>query len=178
MKNSLRKCWKTERKNIPINRKIEAQNEAYSSLLILLASFNHILSFAPFSTEIDLWRLNHYLADEQKLYLPKVANNHRLDIYQIKKIESELSTSHLDILEPNSLSSPVDPQNIDCILVPALAFDCTYMRLGYGKGYYDRLIALFRDQCKIIGIGYKEQLSKTPLPIEEHDQRLDQLYLF
>lgn len=66
---------------------------------------------------------------------------------------------------------------IFCILVPGLGFDSNLMRIGYGKGYYDRLLILAKTQLKW-GIGFKEQMLEENLPCEPHDQKLDTLYVF
>lgn len=59
----------------------------------------------------------------------------------------------------------------DFVIVPTLGFDARHNRLGYGKGYYDRLLA----QTKAISVGLaygQSEVSKT-IPVEPHDQPLD-----
>ena len=75
------------------------------------------------------------------------------------------------IMEPQG-SVPVDP---DIVLVPLMAFDRRGYRLGHGGGYYDATLAALRAQKDILaaGVGYSEQAVLFPLPVEEHDQRLD-----
>jgi 5-formyltetrahydrofolate cyclo-ligase len=65
---------------------------------------------------------------------------------------------------------------ISCILVPGLVFDKNNYRLGYGLGFYDKLLK--NKKCPTIGIGFFEQLFKDSLPIEEHDIKLNQVMLF
>jgi 5-formyltetrahydrofolate cyclo-ligase len=65
-------------------------------------------------------------------------------------------------------ASPVEPKDIDLVLVPGVAFTRTLGRLGQGGGYYDRLFPRLRDNVKRIGIGYEIQLADE-LPIEPHD---------
>jgi 5-formyltetrahydrofolate cyclo-ligase len=55
-------------------------------------------------------------------------------------------------------------------LVPGLAFDPSGRRLGRGKGFYDRLLAMVRGRkC---GIAFEEQVVPE-IPVEPHDIRLD-----
>ncbi len=63
----------------------------------------------------------------------------------------------------------------DLILVPGLAFSENGHRLGYGSGYYDRL--LVGRSIETWGIGFVEQLVPS-LPLDPWDQGLTRLYLF
>ena len=46
------------------------------------------------------------------------------------------------------------------------------MRLGYGGGYYDRLLPCLRPDCLRIGVAFDEQLL-AEIPAEEHDEIVD-----
>lgn len=65
---------------------------------------------------------------------------------------------------------------IECILVPGIGFDSSLMRIGYGKGYYDRLMPL--TPAPKWGIAFQEQYTEAALPSDSHDQPVDALYLF
>ncbi len=60
------------------------------------------------------------------------------------------------------------------LLVPLLAFDRQGYRLGYGGGFYDRTLALLRQQhpIKAIGLAFGGQ-EVDAVPHDELDQRLD-----
>lgn len=62
---------------------------------------------------------------------------------------------------------------IDLFLVPGLAFDRHGGRIGYGGGWYDRLLAGRRPDSSAFGLCLNEQLSEIPLPMEPHDILLD-----
>ena len=71
-----------------------------------------------------------------------------------------LESGTWDIPEPRADARLAD--GVDVILVPGLAFDPRGHRVGYGKGYYDRLLARFPDAFSI-AIGFDFQLvSETP----------------
>ena len=53
----------------------------------------------------------------------------------------------------------VEPQTLDCILVPGLAFDRRGARMGMGAGYYDRYLQQIAVE-KRIGIAWDNQLSE------------------
>jgi len=59
-------------------------------------------------------------------------------------------------------------------LVPLVAFDKNLNRLGYGGGYYDRLIKKLSKKKKIIKIGLALSVQKIDeVPINMYDQKLD-----
>ena len=62
----------------------------------------------------------------------------------------------------------------DVLLVPLVAFDKKLNRLGYGGGYYDRLIKKLTKNKKIlkIGLAFSEQ-KINKVPINKQDQKLD-----
>lgn len=64
----------------------------------------------------------------------------------------------------------------DFIITPLLAFDHKLMRLGMGKGYYDRTIAKLKtinSKIKTIGLAFDFQESQSFLNAQKHDQTLD-----
>ena len=63
----------------------------------------------------------------------------------------------------------------DGLLVPLLAFDSQFFRLGYGGGFYDRSLASLRcdkPDIRAVGIAYRDQQVED-LPKGPHDARLD-----
>ena len=62
----------------------------------------------------------------------------------------------------------------DILLVPLVAFDKNLNRLGYGAGYYDRLIESLKKKKKIIKIGLAFDFQEFNLiPTSKYDQKLD-----
>ena len=74
------------------------------------------------------------------------------------------------ILEPPA-GPAVRPEDVRAWLVPGLAFTKDGGRLGYGGGWYDRLLCRAAKQTPKIGIAYGFQLVDE-LPTEPHDVRL------
>ena len=56
-------------------------------------------------------------------------------------------------------------------IVPGLAFDENGIRMGYGKGYYDRFLASFRGIR--IGLCYECCIYSGTLPHDEYDAQMD-----
>ena len=76
------------------------------------------------------------------------------------------------ILEPSAEAPSLKLEAVDLILVPAVACDRQGYRLGYGGGYYDRLLASPAGR-KIVAIGIVFDFAYVDqLPIESWDRRL------
>ena len=66
------------------------------------------------------------------------------------------------ISEP-AIKEPVSMQDLDLVIVPGVAFDKEGMRLGRGKGYYDRFLKKVHDRLPSIGLAFDFQiLPSTP----------------
>lgn len=67
---------------------------------------------------------------------------------------------------------PADMKTVQVVLVPLLAADKTGGRIGYGKGYYDRLIHEMESEVIKIGLNLTSCFDKFTF-LEPHDQKLD-----
>ena len=96
--------------------------------------------------------------------------------FHVSHLSTDLIQSPYKIFEPNPLRCrEIQLEEIEYILVPALAFDITNNRLGYGGGYYDKALSSFTGTS--MGIGYKEQIISTVYP-EKHDIALEHIYTY
>lgn len=89
-------------------------------------------------------------------------------VYTSRKLDGQWKIVDTDTDEP------VDMPNFDAIIVPMLGFDPkTLHRVGWGGGYYDKLLA---DQpgAKKIGVCY-ETGKVAQIPTEPHDIPLDMI---
>ena len=96
-------------------------------------------------------------------------------IYELAKLKSmrdeDLRRGPMGILEPKD-AEIVQPKAVDVWLVPGLAFTKGGVRLGYGGGWYDRLLAGAAKHSLKFGIAHGFQVVGE-LPSEPHDIRLD-----
>ena len=165
-KADLRAYYRSIRLQISSERRESAAQRLFHCLVHHNSS--HILSFIPFGTELNLSPLNHHFASQGRLVLPRV-HLHQLELYQVKDLERDLLLTASGLMEPNpAICLKISLDRIDLGLIPGLAFDTSRYRLGYGKGYYDRLLAQM-PQTHTIGVGFLEQKSATLLPKDPWD---------
>ena len=67
---------------------------------------------------------------------------------------------------------PVEPGQVDVVIVPGLAFDRLGRRLGYGAGFYDRWLRRVRPDTMRVGIGFSFQVVDR-VPAGGSDERVD-----
>lgn len=72
------------------------------------------------------------------------------------------------ILEPGPDAAPCPPGQIDLLIVPGVAFTQEGLRLGRGRGFYDRYLSQPGMRAVAFGVCYPHQIVAT-LPAEPHD---------
>lgn len=86
---------------------------------------------------------------------------------------SDLHQTDKKLWEPQwDPDSIITVSELDIIFVPGAAFSKTGFRMGYGGGFYDRLLASKKNSTPAIGLAFTEQIVET-LPLEDHDQPLN-----
>lgn len=85
----------------------------------------------------------------------------------------DLRRGPMGILEPAG-ADYVDPADVAAWIVPGLAFTADGGRIGYGGGWYDRLLADSADDALKIGVAFDFQIVPD-IPAEPHDIRLDRV---
>jgi 5-formyltetrahydrofolate cyclo-ligase len=131
-----------------------------------------VLLYASFKSEADTLQLiRHCLMQGKRVSVPKVDRERvELLLYEIKSLE-DLVTGYFGIPEPTaSVDRLTRVQDMDLIIVPGVAFDPQCNRLGYGKGFYDKLLRLKRSPA--IALAYEEQMVAS-IPAESHDIKMD-----
>jgi len=125
-----------------------ACSEAISARIAKLEIYRQastILGYMNFGAEFasELW-IQQVLGDGKKLALPRV-NRHtnRLELYWVDDLENQLEPGLWGIREPvvercERLSML---NEVEFVLLPGVAFTRDGARLGYGGGYYDKLLA-------------------------------------
>lgn len=70
------------------------------------------------------------------------------------------------------LLGPIAINDVDLILVPAASVDVTGMRLGWGRGYFDKTLGSMEQCPPVYAVVFDSEVVDT-VPSERHDQRVD-----
>ena len=131
---------------------------------------NVIGGYYPTNYEIDdLEILNYFFKKGSIISLPKIKKKSRMEFYKWYKNDPLLINKY-GIPEPGD-GKVVYP---DILLIPLVAFDKKLNRLGYGAGFYDRLIQSLKKRKNIITIGLAFDFQEVyQIPVSKYDQKLD-----
>jgi len=126
-----------------------------------------ILAYFSFRQEPDLSPL---FTTPQKWGFPRCVGK---DLsWHIWQPGDALHTGIYGILEPLPDAPKIDQSEVDLILIPALGCDLRGYRLGYGGGYYDRMLSKAEWESKVaIGMIFEFALI-AQLPVDSWDQPL------
>lgn len=177
-KKLIRKETLIKRDSIDPEKKQE-KDKLIMGRILSLPSFkkaNTVLYFASFRSEVStLQQIEEALKMGKRIMLPKVDKiDKRLRLYEIHSI-GEIKSGFMGIPEPDvSPERERDINDADLVIMPGVAFDPKGNRLGYGAGYYDKLLAGLKKKIPLIAIAYEEQIVDS-LPAESHDIRVDMI---
>ena len=126
--------------------------------------------YYPVNYEIDdLEILKKFKEKRIKVALPVIKKNFKMNFIQCS-LDKPLIVNKYGIPEPCE-KKIVYP---DILLIPLVAFDQRFNRLGYGGGFYDRFINSLKKRKKIITIGLAFNFQEVhSIPTSKHDQKLD-----
>ncbi|KAI0310874.1 hypothetical protein OF83DRAFT_1178120 [Amylostereum chailletii] len=173
---------------------IESQSHQIAERIIAAPWFHRARVLSCYlsmpSAEANTWTLvPSILRAGKTLYAPKIdpSASGRMDFLRIRdendleRLESGLwgirEPRYLlpDGLRRENAMDATSPQ-LDVILVPGVAFDRAFSRLGHGKGYYDRFITAYTASKArpLLGIALREQMvALDRIPMDDHDWRMD-----
>jgi 5-formyltetrahydrofolate cyclo-ligase len=138
-----------------------------------LARLLHI--FVSFGSEAQTEGIIKGSLKEGKRVIVPIIEHHarRLILSEITDYDLDLAPGHWGILEPKKEAARfIDPDHLDLILAPGVAFDASCRRLGHGAGYYDKLLAGCKDRPLTIGLAYEMQVVDE-VPVMEYDVNID-----
>ena len=130
----------------------------------------------PANNEVSLELLNKETSIYNKISIPVVKPDKQLQFIK-PKTDCEFALNQFNILEPTQ-GREIDINDHDIIIVPSVGVDRDGFRLGYGGGYYDRVLANQNSISKrplIIGLLFSFQKIDAAFG-ESHDMKFDHVF--
>lgn len=172
LKSQIRKKLLAKRQSLP-QKQTELSNKKITRKLRKTTEFKRakiVLAYHPIHNEIDVTEL--ILKTKKTFVLPRIcAKSNRLHCHKVANI-NELKTGKFNIKEPSTKHPVIARNKIDLVLTPGIAFDKKGNRIGYGKGYFDKLFKTLSTDCIKIALAHDFQIIEN-IPAEKHDQKVD-----
>lgn len=174
-KHLLRKTLLARRQSLSLKEQADAGNiiqDTFMALPEYLVS-GSVALYCAVNGEVSTEKvISNALLAGKALFLPAVEGNTML-FRRINCLE-ELVTGSFGILQPDSGCLAADPEDIEQIVVPGVGFDLSGQRIGYGKGYYDRVLHRLEGRGRLTAFCYQLQLVDS-LEGEKHDVIMDRI---
>lgn len=176
-KQSLRERMTLWRDALPATERV-ARSQAATQRLLAHPAYRRartLLIFVAFRSEIETQPLIQAALTAGKVVaVPKVERQPKgLLPCRLHAFPGPLRAGAYGILEPgDDQTEPVPPGDLDLVVVPGLAFDRQGRRLGYGGGYYDRLLAGPAAAALAVGFCFEEQVLSS-VPADPHDRPMN-----
>lgn len=166
LRSRMRQIWQ---KQMPLKAHLQRQLE--SRLHEFLQSQNGMwASYSALNDEPDpqiVCEKNQHL---QWSY-PRLIGDGQMQMFSVLAEMQNWTRNQFGVLEPSEKLSLVLPQQFDGLIIPGVVFNNNGVRLGRGKGYYDRYLCQSRGIK--VGLCFSFQLLKEEIPHEAHDVRMD-----
>ncbi len=140
-------------KSMRIATRLEAMEEYQKASTIMF--------FLGFRSEVQTGMLvDKAIASGKRVAVPVTdVENRRLTPSLIVDFPAGLKPGPWGILEPKpEAMRPLDPEEIDLVVVPGVAFDTYGNRLGYGGGFYDNFLPCTREDAVFVALAYEIQV--------------------
>ena len=173
------------RKQAHENRRAQADKDAVS--VSIVDRFMKLPEYAAAQTVMfyvdvrDEARTRHALPEAlttgKRIVVPYCVDG-ELELFWLESMD-ELELGMYRILEPKAelrtvASKKLQPEDLDLIMVPGVAFDRQGGRTGHGKGYYDKLLEHAKPQTPLVALAFECQLFDE-IPMDSHDIYMDKV---
>jgi len=130
-----------------------------------------VMTYISLPTEVETGEFNkRSLEMGKRMVVPFIDTKDRVIIASELESIDDLVKGPYGIYVPRNGPRKVSLKEIDLIVVPGIAYDKNNMRLGRGKGYYDRFLARHElSSTKTVGLAFRFQVVDF-LPSDPHDR--------
>lgn len=168
IKRALRKQLIAERRAMDIKRKQGCDESIFEQLKPLILKARSVLIYISTEIEVDTRRAIELCFEQDIPVAVPVSGDSELTFYRIQSW-SDVAEGRFGILEPVNRDKPFSADTDSLCVVPALCADGEGLRLGYGRGYYDRFLSRFDGRSVILCYSS----FRRAVPSEPHDKRAD-----
>ena len=114
---------------------------------------------------------------DKRIVIPYCVDG-ELELFHLESMD-ELDVGMYKILEPKAelrdvAAKRLQPEDLDLVMVPGVAFDRQGGRTGHGKGYYDKLLEHARADAPLIALAFECQMFPE-IPCGSHDIYMDKV---
>ena len=179
-KDYIRRQVKSIRHNLKYDEVIFMSEKINSFFLEsnLYKSSNKIMTYVSFENEVDTHNLINRMIDNKKtVSVPLILKtNSKTNDYIVSIVINsfnELQIGTYNIYEPKYKDTCItDISDLDIIIVPGIAFDRNFNRIGFGGGFYDRFLSSKPNSALKVAFAYSFQVFDK-IPSESFDINLD-----
>lgn len=180
MKHTLRQSIIALRDQLPAQERMRLSRAVTEGICRLpqYHAAHTVLGYLNFGAELAVedW-VQHALADGKRVLLPRVnrASRH-LELYQVRDLRHDVAPGLWGIREPVAERCIKEdaPGKVDFILLPGVAFTRAGARLGYGGGFYDRLLERMPGRPALVAGAFALQVV-AEIPQEPTDRKVEWL---
>jgi len=167
-KNDIRRQVRARKKMLDAAEAAAAATRVFGRVASMAAFImaERVLLYHSLPDELSTHEFLRQWAGRKRLFLPRV-NGPDLEILPYERTRTHLGAFHIEEPDGNDIA---DVNDIDLIIVPAVAYNRAGGRIGRGRGYYDRLLS--RCHANTIGVCYDFQLFDD-FDTDEHDIPVD-----
>lgn len=178
-KQRVRKETLEKRKSMSSEELIEKSNLVAEKLLStnLYKDASTIMAYIDFRNEVQTEKIiKTAIADGKRIVIPiSIVETRQLLLSEIINYDTELESGAYGILEPKKeYIRETDPNLVDMVLIPGVAFDERGFRVGYGAGYYDRFLERVREDSSKIALAFELQMVDYAFE-DSHDVPVDMI---
>lgn len=112
----------------------------------------------------------HARHEGRQVVVPRTLPNRQMEFVALNE-DTEFDETDFGILEPHD-GQVYQPDEIDLMVVPGVAFTRSGHRIGFGGGYYDRYLSKYHG--KTVSLAFTTQIAdEGEWETEDHDQQVD-----
>lgn len=168
LKRQVRRELIQKRREMTAASKARADRDIFEQLKPLMEKASAVFIYVSTEIEVDTRAAIEWCLEKGIPVAVPVSGDSELSFFRIRSFD-ELSAGRFGILEPTERTEEMRGDENALCVVPALCADGAGLRLGYGRGYYDRFLSRFSGRSVILC--YAD--FRREVPAEPHDVRAD-----